>query len=242
MESILVKIKAKNTIDIPLDYGNELNRIIKEEFEIKRFINSGFFGQKGNLFSFKSGEFYYFRLVFLRKEEEKTFAKKLFTNILKQKKFSIKKFQFKFQEIIYRESKWTFSHRKDKIYNSPLKISLHSPVLIKFGSEYLRTIDKKMFFKKIIKNYEKLIGDKIDKKNIYENLDDIDFQSNIYTKEINYKSYRIRGIRGEFILKYNGSIPLFAKEYSKLMEATRFLGIGDRVEEGFGQILIEEEN
>jgi hypothetical protein len=242
MESILVKIKAKNTIEIPLDYGYELNRIIKEEFEIKRFINSGFFGQKGNFFSFKSGEFYYFRLVFLRKEEEKTFAKKLFTDILKQKKFSIKKFQFKFQEIIYRESKWTFSHRKDKIYNSPLKISFHSPVFIKFGSEYLRTIDKKMFFKKLIKNYEKLTEEKIDKRKIYEILDDIDFQSNVYTKDVKYKNYKVIGLKGEIVLKNNSSQNSAIKEYSNLLETTRFLGLGDSVEDGFGQILIEEIN
>lgn len=239
MESILIKVKVLNTCEIDINYGIEIRKFLEKEFEIKKFINSGFF--KKNSFSgqFKIGEYYFFRLCFFNKSEENIFAKKTFVNIMKNKKNNIKKLCFIFKEIIYKDSDWAFTFNMDPQEKKETKIEIKSPTLVKIGYEYLNSIDKETFFIKAIINYQKYISKELDKFKILENLNKIEFRTETKNIKIPYKASEINAILGDIFIKNNSSCESFNKDFSRLIESIKFLGIGNRIEDGFGSAQIK---
>lgn len=239
MESILIKVKALNTCNVNINYGIELRKFIQKEFQLSNFTNSAFFTINSNLGDFQRNKYYFFRLVILKKEEENIFAKTILKNKISNKKYKINKLSFSIDEIIYKDSVWAFSYNSNTRYPNKIKLVFQSPCLIKLGSRYLEKLDKKYFFIKAISNYNKYLNKDFNKFKFLKEIDNIKFQGNLSPYKIKYKESEVFALRGEIDLEIFTDNEDFLNKYSQLIETIKLIGLGDRLEDGMGQIKLE---
>lgn len=240
MESILIKIKAINTCKININYGIELRKLIQREFEINNFLNSGIFYINSAIGEFEKNKEYFFRISLLDKEEENSFAKIILRNKISDKKYKINSLAFSIEEIIYRDSPWSFSYIPNYVYHDKIKIEIQSPCLIKIGSTYFDSLEKEAFFIKVLSNYKKYIGKDLNKFLILDKLTSIDYSSNIKKIKIKYKNSELKALKGEIFIDFSALEEEYKKNYFELISSIKFLGIGDRIQDGMGQIKVIE--
>ncbi len=240
MESILIKVKALNTCKTNINYGIELRKLIQIEFEINNFLNSGIFYINSIIGEFEKNKEYFFRISLLDKEEENKFAKVILKNKICNTNYKIKNLIFSIEEIIYRDSPWSFSYIPNYKYEDKIKIEIQSPCLIKVGSMYLNYIDKEIFFLKMINNYKKYIKKTFDKHQLLDLVNAIKFETNIKSIKIKYNNSDLVALKGEILLEMSNLEESMRNECFELISSIKFLGIGDRIEDGMGQVKVIE--
>ncbi len=240
MESILIKIKALSTCKTKINYGIELRKLIEKEFKIFNFLNSGIFYVNSLTGEFESKKEYFFRLTLFDKEEENNFARIVFKNKISNTNYRINSLNFSIEEIIYKDSPWSFSYRPNCLYKDKIKIEIQSPCLIKVGSTYLDNIEKEAFFIKAFSNYKKYIGKNFDKFMLMEKLTYVEYKANIKKIKIKYNNTELDALKGEIFIDFSSLEESYKDSYFELISSIKFLGIGDRIQDGMGQVKIIE--
>ena len=240
MESILIKIKVVNSCKININYGIELRKLIQKEFEINKFLNTGIFYNNSIIGEFEKNKEYFFRITLFDPEEEKKFAKIILKNRISNLKYKIYKLNFSIEEVIYKDSPWSFSYVPNYKYPSKTKIKTQSPCLIKIGSIYYDYIDKESFFIKAISNYKKYISKDLDKGKILANLNYIAYESRIEKIKIKYNATELIALKGEILIDFSSLEESAQSLLFELISSIKFLGIGDRIQDGMGQVKIIE--
>ena len=105
---------------------------------------------------------------------------------------------------------------------------------------FLNYIDKEIFFLKMINNYKKYIKKTFDKHQLLDLVNAIKFETNIKSIKIKYNNSDLVALKGEILLEMSNLEESMRNECFELISSIKFLGIGDRIEDGMGQVKVIE--